>query len=318
MIRDINERELVAAGALDLPNPHLGDLRTIHPIFQSARFRNITDVEYAALRPSLRVCSAYLAESFDLQIFWHTIIFGRRHDVPNFPGWQFVTRPYPAFTEQNYHHFDELLMRVAAMFDFRFAPVNATFATDPWAETRAWDRRAVDPTFVTPPAINGFPSIITFSPIFLESAVAAQKYLASVPAGATPHPKMVCLILRQQWFFAVTAVHELAHAVNNAQMAHIREAEPFFGGQRRAEVGYAWEQFVHRGQVSQIHTSRASDCGLSFAAWPPGVERVEYIGPKAPNTGMGWNRRASRTFPSSPVLGCVVASWVEADEKDCL
>lgn len=277
-----------------------GDLSTIHPIFHPVNFRNLTALEYAALGPSLALCSAYLAVSFDLQVFWQTILFGRRHDTTITPDWKFLTPPYPPFTEQNYHDFDHLLKQMAAMFDFQFARGSPAFGTDPWGATMAWDRQAVDPQWSPPPGINGFPSIITMSPIFLEAAVAAQAYLASVPVGATPHPDMLCLILRQQWFFAVTAVHELAHAINNAQMAHLQEMEPFFGGHRRAEVGYAWEQFAHGGQVSQVHGSKASDCGLSFASWPPGAERVEYIGPKAPDTGLGWNRRASRTSSSSP------------------
>jgi len=296
MIYDFTADELDEAGALDLPNPHLGDLTTIHPIFQRANFPRITDTEYAALRPSLALCSAYLAASFDMQIFWQTLLYGPRHAIPNTPDWHIVHPPSPPFTEAHYHAMDFLLMQMSSMFAFQFVPCTTAFATEAWGLTTAWDRTAVDPTYTRPAGVAGLCSAITLNPAFLDAALAAHAYLASLPRDTTPDAETVYLILRQQWFFAVTTLHELAHGVNNAQRRERAETEPFFEGQRRAEVGYAWEQFVHGGRINQIHGSRASDCGFYFCTWPPGAEMDEVIGPHGRSLGYGWNRRASRTF----------------------
>ncbi|MCJ1361366.1 hypothetical protein MMC16_000465 [Acarospora aff. strigata] len=292
-VYDFSEAELEEGGAVDLPTAHLGDLNGIHPIFSRLNFARCTDEEYDAIIPTLALCSAYLSES-ELQVFWQTVLYGRRHPIPNTPDWTEVHRPNPPFTPAHYAAFSQLLTELGCLFSFQFANCTTEFGAEPWGQTQGWNRTAVDPAFTPPGGIEGLCSLITLNPQFLDAALETRRLVRSLPPGATLDSKTASLILRQQFFFAVTTVHELAHAMNNAQRRDRGEPEPFFEGQRRAEMGYAWEQFVHGGRMSQVHQSRGSDCGLVFCTWPPGPEVIEVIGPFGKATGYGWNRRASR------------------------
>lgn len=314
---DFSFEELDAAGALELPMPHLGDLRTIHPIFQRENFPHVTDLEYAAIRPSLRLCSAYLAESSEMQIFWQTVLFGSRHPIPNTPGWHVLLPPFPPFTRAQYRAFDVVLTQMPSMFAFLFGDCHKnSLGIESWGQTNGWDRVAADPSFPRPVGVHGLSSIIKLRSKFLEEAVATQTYLASLPANATPDAATLCRILRQQWFFATTMVHELAHGFNNARVQHPAEPEPFFEPHRCAEVGFAWEQSMHGGVISPVHKSTGCDCGLFFNAWPPGGPPDEVVGPWAPTTGNGWTRWASRMlfFIFYFALGCMTELWDEANE----
>lgn len=300
VIHDFNEDELEESGALNLPTAHLGDLQSIHPIFQRGNIR-CTDDEYEALKPSLRLASAYLSES-GLQVFWQTILFGARQQIPNTPGWSQLFRPNPPFRTEHYQAFGELLVQMRSVFGFRFGQCTQQYGTDPWGMAQGWDRAAAGRGWQPPPGITGLCSVITLHGDSLESAMSSYNLLRSATGPLSS--ETTSLILRQQFFLANTTMHELAHAMNNAQKGDRHEREPFVGDQRRAELGYAWEAFVHGGRTAQIHETRSCDCGLYFGSWPPGAEINEMIGP-GPATGYGYNRWASRKSRSYVLMGRV-------------
>ena len=73
---------LNATGALYIGNPDFGDLTVIHPIFRKANFKDLSDVDYTLIRPSLRLASAYLNEPNTLS-FWWSLAFIERQHVPS-------------------------------------------------------------------------------------------------------------------------------------------------------------------------------------------------------------------------------------------
>lgn len=124
------------------------------------------------------------------------------------------------------------------------------------------------------------------------------------PPRPEPTSAQISLVLRQQFHFATTVLHELAHAFNNV-VRHKGQVEPFWCDQRRAELGYAFEAFTHGGRLGAVHANRHCKWGMEFTGWPPGPEAMEIIGPttkvkgekpKYGPAGAEWNRRASREF----------------------
>lgn len=85
--------------------------------------------------------------------------------------------------------------------------------------------------------------------------------------------------VRTTFLLAVTLVHELCHAIVICHtpcdpatgLPPDNAVEPFYGDQRLAEIGYAWESHVFRGAIAPLEMS------LSPAA-PYGLERTDWPG----------------------------------------
>ncbi|MCJ1232633.1 hypothetical protein MMC14_000586 [Varicellaria rhodocarpa] len=70
--------------------------------------------------------------------------------------------------------------------------------------------------------------------------------------------------LRLQYWLAVTLCHELVHAINQAVS---EDREPFYGNQKYAELGYAWENDCLGGRLMSLRGFRGPDPFITVK-WP--------------------------------------------------
>jgi len=79
--------------------------------------------------------------------------------------------------------------------------------------------------------------------------------------------------LRFYLFFAVTLCHEVAHAIEQADVHHGKDTpyfvpEPFVGDMWERESGNMWEKFTFGGKIWPINCDMSCKYGLSTQAWP--------------------------------------------------
>lgn len=95
--------------------------------------------------------------------------------------------------------------------------------------------------------------------------------------------------LRRSIFnLAVTMVHELCHALENAVTLRLDDSEtyipePFYSDHRIAELGYAFERVLFGGVIEPLGYYQAAPYGLVITEWPGIAEVGSEISPGVTN-----------------------------------
>lgn len=271
-------------GALDLRGRdcQFGDLNAIHPLLQRRNFI-CTDLEYASIRRALCLASAFLYEPV-ASVFWYSLIFGPRKQVPHIvklanggmreatesPWSSFSAVPFGpeemvqlnAFWEQMQHAITyEFIDEGVLPGD----PCSAITNIEKWDSTRRNQG----------PLLGGLRGARTGI---------SERYPAFLgPIRANSAPDDIAYALREDYFLAITILHELAHAINIVRMRSAEvETEPFFEDMREAELGFAWEQLIMNGRQDTVIRQGVDSArmGLYFFTWPGTIRQQEqsYVG----------------------------------------
>lgn len=272
----------------DVSNIQLGDLSNdIHPIF--ARCNWATDIDYAALEPSLRLASLPITKRCLLR-FWHTLFHGEEERFGNgrgfwFDDWEHIGEDDETFVAKAGELNDtdvadklSALEKMASMvrFDCRRDPsCSLTASGSTWADM---EYELMDP----PPSgnLNRYPvsHLFTFpdgnnSRIYMDpeayqrlraytavhNAAKSGRYISKKDkrdlkfASIKPRYDPAHLIYLQ-YDFARTVCHEIAHAAWNAIFDDVEE-EPFNHG-LLAECGFEWESHVFGGTDVKLDSKK--------------------------------------------------------------
>ncbi|TIA32572.1 hypothetical protein D6C79_09177 [Aureobasidium pullulans] len=260
------------------------EIELIHPIFDRSRWWRIDKNDYQLLVPSLMLASRILDEP---------------HILPYIKG--FLTKPLtrvndaatekeagqPLYTFQsenlNAWHSEETWRTLKSMKQniiFRFLPFHKDDVDD---DTMGVTNDAPEDSTIVPGACK---AIITFNKELLD--VLQHKLKASnISRRWKPGTDAKSAYLRTQLLFAITAVHEVLHAiwrVNNAKYsstdptitsAYKQPFEPFWRDQRMNELGNAWEGQVFGGTFWPIGTPKSAAVPYGLFSLPfPGLTRV--------------------------------------------
>jgi len=250
----------------------VGDLtNAIHAIFRRSNFENISDSEYDALAPTLRLATRLLTTK-EIAGFPHAILlapFGYRKgqstpDQLEIYDEKWFQRKWPKLTEQDIAKYETTLSTFANMVSFRAVNTsnqgcgycNADWSTPP------------------PQGIHlKVGSTIAFSKKDVDKAMIYQNTWSELASQ------------RHCFITAKILLHELMHALAYARVGH-DVAAPFdipFEKQTIIETGYEWEDYVFGGLV-YWHTSAAAGSASHFefgalyhSCWPSAGVARQYI-----------------------------------------
>lgn len=256
-----------------LPSSALGDLTNdILPLFGQANFPDVED--YEVIAPSLRLASRLLLHP-SLHSMLRTIVghgplipLGES-DVNNNPMYQY-RQGVIATTDEHATLLQEVWQQLTLFVTFRAKPGRTSHD----ATTEMIDERR-QPT----KQLEGLSSIVWYSPAVLEILTKATVNLQAT--GDTP------LLLAWRFTFAVQLAHEACHALLFARDGH-RDAmatEPFFPGDKTAEVGFKMEDTLFGGHFAlmwnnnELNTEHALQCHLKPNGEPSDLVGIPVVWP---------------------------------------
>jgi hypothetical protein len=236
-----------------VPQSKVGDLsNAIHAVFRRSNFKNISDVEYNALRPSLQFASLFLTTP-QLARFPHAILVG---------AYKHVTHPENEdLDEWSYQEkSSELSSRDLAMYKLAlstFADM-VVFVAD---ETEgihcgmcSWDSNI---------SLNNthfhFGSVVRFSRAEIEAHFHNDYGEYQGDLGTKWHTFQTAKIL----------LHEVMHAMSYARLGGLGDIP--FGSNKVVETGYEWENHVFGGVTCPCNlrwSGLADGASLMIRDWP--------------------------------------------------
>lgn len=235
ILRHVTKSELQSLGCLEYPPAKASTLgNTIHQIFHSDRWDEISIQLYESMKPSLKLASLFIVETQVLH-YWHALLFGPRERVEELRlcdngsfetyentsfrrHWDSSSRT-PLLTDQMILDTSKAFSQLSRTTRFRFS----------WACDTSPSRICrISPRLRQPP----LPELSRFG-----SASDVEVHIGHV--GALLDPKFsTSQKLRIQFMFAMTLVHALAHVCNNAIQYHPGlTLEPYFEDDSQAETG---------------------------------------------------------------------------------
>ncbi|MCJ1248372.1 hypothetical protein MMC30_005589 [Trapelia coarctata] len=277
--------ELVAAKALALdyrpikPNNLDGP---IHPIFRLYNWNNTPDDIYEVLKPGLRLATMFLSQERCMR-WWSTILLGQRE--PDILGaqrtWhpaQRIKVPVPitpgnSFQAIEYLHEkgEDVVKGEGHLLSFRFndklaecglnglAIYGYTKKVGPWEGLLPTEKEWMD----------------HFSKKKMHRTIVrlhGDFYREACKLQALKYPDENQK-LRFYLFFAVCLCHEVAHAIEQADVYHGNDTpyfvpEPFIGDLWERESGNFWEKFTFGGIIRPINFDMSCKYGLCTQEWP--------------------------------------------------
>jgi hypothetical protein len=237
----------------DLSNP-------IHAIFRKANFRNVSDDEYDALAPALRLATRLLTTK-ELAGFPHALLvapYGRWQDQedPTHQEWWFQKK-LPTLTVQDMAEYETALSALADMVVFNMVD------TEPHGCGYCrWDQNS------TPPQGTHLQSCSSIDLSRSDVFWAVGNRDTASESANQKHSIMVAKIF----------CHELMHAMASARLGELYPV-PFnmpFGWQTVVETGYEWEQYVFGGLIATTRPEYIPEqtpndyetVNLRIVAWP--------------------------------------------------
>jgi hypothetical protein len=232
------------------PQSKVGDLsNAIHAVFRRSNFKNISDVEYDALKPSLQFASLFLTTP-ELAGFPHAILVG---------GYKHVPHPdNEDLDEWSYQEKDsELSSRDLAMYNLAlstFADM-VVFIADEAEDIHCGLCKPNPDIFLKDTHLqNG--SIIHFSRAEIEAHNHDEYGLYRGDFG----------IKWRTFETAKILLHELTHAVSHARLGGLACIP--FGSNKVVETGYEWESYVFGGVICYSDIRCSGHASLMIRDWP--------------------------------------------------
>jgi hypothetical protein len=235
----------------------VGDMsNTIHAMFKRSNFRNITDAEYNALKPSLQFVSLFLTTP-ELAGFPHAILVNAiKHSHPDKPGIDersFEEKAQP-LSAHDMAEYGRALATLADCTIFEFGDVFDlhTGCTQVDRSVRLQNTHLY------------YGCLITISKQDLDHHV----------NGTYPYPGDFGVKCRT-FETAKALLHELMHAMAYARLGDLEDIP--FGSNKVLEIGYEWEAHVFGGicSFSALQNSGLANNGsLMISDWPaPSITR---------------------------------------------
>lgn len=263
----------------------------IHPILRP--LLGLTDV-VPGITHSLQLATRFLTSRHTLT-FFYTLL---------------TAQPGPLFTESQHYGvalshlrrhkhtagmngLEDAEKNITLQIMVRLAPhISLQISPDPRLATRwAYTERVTPPTYIDTPAYEGIPKTWptpaeSTNPILRQVNFAGTNALVNLSSCflRTLHPDNPLPTdaqrLRAAYMLAITLIHELAHAVymcrfpaNLPTSFRPDEYEPFFAGQRKAELGHALETCLFGGgKILSLAQADDFSLGLAWQRWPDGEE----------------------------------------------
>ena len=259
---------LLIKGAIDLldcqPSNLLGE---VHPVFQRDNFDDCSDGVYDQLLPGLRLATKLISTSPLLQ-HWMTTLYGERKQTLDPEGVFYrerISEEVP-LNPDNITKFVKASQTWSKLFHINFVPQLNDQSSNEYSPCCGYTH----PIF----EYNKDQSIPCNRP--LEDLLSATRsrikmhgdfYIAACKFGAMRYPNN-SQKLRFNLMFAITLVHELAHAVENTFKDQRSPYEVFMGNNLESEAGMSWETSVFGGTVTSINGRMDCSMGLAVTDWP--------------------------------------------------
>lgn len=260
-----------------LPRPILDNITGIHPIFRRQNWPNTPDVVFEYLKPSIRIASKILQMETVLALFYASgddknwneepkNDFMRKHEskTQSQVDYYCTINPVPLDNNKTRDIMKDLVdMQSYIQFLFRALPFRVEAETQPRLQGKQEMpglRRHRNKTSVAARMI--------LNPKWAEYLEPGAKVASQILPGADD----ASALLRAQFNFALTLVHEFAHAWHYNVMRQGDFDEPFRGSDRVAEAGYALEAQIMGDLL--IEASGNNPClsgapfGFSSRKWP--------------------------------------------------
>ncbi len=279
----VSVEELRIGGFLDFDPPFDDSIRGgILPLFNYSQFDGLSQGDYQLIAPSLRLATTILGQP-TLLPFWYALIFRERREIQSRRltlrygrhCWRFDLKP-GGLTRQECVRTWQALQTMRQCVRFEFVTLQGSDGTTNRNGTR--------------PGLQGYYGMGSKTELSLEYLKVLRDFAyresgAEARSGYTPEfPGLnASAIIRARYHLAKTIVHEMGHVVKWATTSpqetrvlfdepHPLEPplEPFFGDQRRAEIGYAWESMTFKGLTFPFGypSHPSAPFGLGVYKWP--------------------------------------------------
>ena len=260
----------------------------VHPMFSyeldempprartKARWGKLTLEEYRLLDQPLRLATQWLENTASSDAIC-SIVYGERYtpaDNPRFEGVQ-----VPEFRRHDLPFImmskkaGEVLERLGNSIMFRATERDGSADMRPGVHARTWPSTRYYPEGIAitdRPEKKGVAGIIRLHP----------DYLTMLKGLLEDPEEKECQILKLYFEIAVTICHELMHTLDFALKSDLLKAymangdnleitgfnEPFYEGQRVAEIGFFWENHVFGGAFNQSLPEPAD--AIFLGEWP--------------------------------------------------
>jgi hypothetical protein len=247
------------------PQLKVGDpSNAIHAVFRRSNFKNISDVEYNALKPSLQFASLFLTTP-ELAGFPHAILVGAYKHVPHPEN--------EDLDEWSYQEKDaKLSSRDMALYNLALSTLAdmVVFIADEAEGIHcgmcSWDSNiSLNNTHLH------FGSVIRFSRAEIEAHFHNDFGEYQGDLGTKWHTFQTAMIL----------LHEVMHAMSYARLGGLPDIP--FGNNKVVETGYEWENHVFGGVIGPCNlrwSGLADDASLMIRDWPAisKIRRYKHLG----------------------------------------
>ncbi|KAL9116352.1 MAG: hypothetical protein Q9187_007123 [Circinaria calcarea] len=275
-LRELTENGFITS--LNTRNPRANLSANPHQLF--TKWVRFPHSDYQAMRMVIHLASALFMSPASIS-FIHAIMYGQRKRT-NFSGDSkvYLEELYKA-VPLNETVREEVELGLADLMDAihweAYDPTGPEYAEGEHsgALTVKLDDKKVSFRGGLPVTLFGFASKILVNAEIIET-------LRKLVEIQDPSPADLNRILRLQFNLAVSMVHGMCHAINNA--TH-KTAEPFYRGQSINELGRAWENHVFGGHVEPYNGVLDGNAPLCVCKWPP------QIGMANPSSGLYMRRR---------------------------
>jgi hypothetical protein len=244
------------------PQTRVGDLRNeIHAVFRRKNFKNISDFEYDALRPSLQFASLFLTTP-ELAGFPHAVLVAPYKHVPHPENEELDEW---AFQEKG----SQLTKRDLAMYNLALTTLADMVVFVASSKTHS---KTEDLTIHSGECGRERHICAQNSHLYHGSTILFSR--EEIDAHTDPGD---CYRLYQgdlgiKWRTFISAkilLHELMHAMAYARLGCFKDIP--FGSNKVVETGYEWENYVFGGVVCSSNmrwSSLDDDASLMITDWP--------------------------------------------------
>lgn len=242
----------------------VGDLRNeIHAIFRRKNFKNISDVEYDALRPSLQFASLLLTTP-ELAGFPHAILVAPYKHVP-----------HPDDEELDEWAFQEngskLSTRDMAMYNLALTTLAdmVVFVASSKDSDKTGDLTIHSGECGRAPEIHGQHTHLYQGSTILFSRDDIDALCHKDAEQCYPWYRGASGIKWRTFMTAKVLLHELMHAMAYARLGDFKNIP--FGSNTAVETGYEWESYIFGGVISPSKLACSGlddDMSLMVRDWP--------------------------------------------------
>jgi hypothetical protein len=252
----------------------VGDLRNeIHAVFRRKNFKNISDAEYDALRPSLQIASLFLTTP-ELAGFPHAILVAPYKHVPHSENEELDEW---AFQEKG----SKLTTRDMAMYNLALTMLADMVVFVASSKTHS---KTEDLTLHCGETGRERHVCAQNSHLYHGSTILFSREEIDAHIDPEVRYRLYHGDFGTKWRTFETAkilLHELMHAMAHARLGNFKNIP--FGSNKAIETGYEWENYVFGGVICPSYLKWSSlddDASLMIRDWPAAsvTHRYQHMG----------------------------------------